>query len=145
MDRRRSRLHENPYDGHTLSKAIQQSERLTGVAAKQIVCGQGYRGHDYVGSATVHVVRSISRRTKTSLRKLLRRRSAIEPIIGHMKQDNRLQRNHLTGKEGDRINVILAAAGYNLRKLLAALFFALVSGFWYSRSTQKPSPRRCLT
>ena len=73
----------------------------------------------------VHVVRYIPRKAKRAFQRLLRRRSAIEPSIGHMKSDHRLDRNQLTGKEGDRINSVLAAAGYNFRKLLRALFFVL--------------------
>ena len=118
-------LHDNPYDGHTLAGAISQTERLTGVQLADVMCDQGYRGHNYSGNAKVHVVRYISRKAKRALQRLLRRRSAIEPSIGHMKSDNRLDRNQLTGKEGDRINAVLAAAGYNFRKLLRALFFAL--------------------
>ena len=118
-------MHGNPYDGHTLSGALSQSERLTGVKLQDVMCDQGYRGHNYVGSARVHVVRYIPRKAKRAFQRLLRRRSAIEPSIGHMKSDNRLDRNHLTGKEGDRINALLAAVGYNFRKLLRGLFFAL--------------------
>ena len=118
-------LHGNPYDGHTLSDALSQTERITGRKLKDVVCDQGYRGHNYEGDASVHVVRTIPRKAKRAFKRMLRRRSAIEPTIGHMKTDTRLQRNQLTGKEGDRINALLAAVGYNFRKLLR-LFFALV-------------------
>ena len=118
-------LHGNPYDGHTLAGAISQTKRLTGVQLADVICDQGYRGYNYSGSAKVHVVRYISRKAKRAFQRLRRRRSAIEPSIGHMKSDNHLDRNQLTGKEGDRINAVLAAAGYNFRKLLRALFFAL--------------------
>lgn len=119
-------LHGNPYDGHTLDGAISQAERLTGVKLQEVMCDQGYRGHDYTGSANVHVVRYIPRHAKRAFQRLLRRRSAIEPSIGHMKSDHRLDRNQLTGKEGDRINAVLAAVGYNFRKLLRAFFCALI-------------------
>lgn len=119
-------LHGNPYDGHTLSDALSQTERLTGVKLQDVMCDQGYRGHGYKGHANVHVVRYIPRKAKRAFQRLLRRRSAIEPSIGHMKSDHRLDRNHLTGKEGDRINALLAAVGYNFRKLLRGLFFALI-------------------
>ena len=76
----------------------------------------------------MHVVRIIPRKAKRAFQRMLRRRSAIEPSIGRMKTDNRLQRNQLTGKEGDRINALLAAIGYNFRKLLR-LFFALIQWF----------------
>ena len=72
---------------------------------------------------------------------MLRRRSAIEPSIGHMKSDHRLDRNHLTGKEGDRINALLAAVGYNFRKLLRGLFFALIP---VARSALSTNASYCL-
>jgi IS5 family transposase len=118
-------LHGNPYDGHTLAGALAQSERLTGIPIKTAVVDQGYRGHQFPGDTKVHLVRNIPRRAKRALKQLLKRRSSIEPTIGHLKSDNRLGRNHLKGKEGDRINAILAAAGYNFRKLLRGLSPAL--------------------
>ena len=121
-------LHGNPYDGHTLLGALSQTERLTGIQLEDVVCDQGYRGHNYVGNAHVHVVRYIPRNAKRSFQRLLRRRSSIEPNIGHMKSDHRLDRNPLTGKQGDRINALLAAVGYNFRKLLRGVFFALI--YW---------------
>jgi IS5 family transposase len=120
-------LQGNPYDGHTLGQAIQQAERITGVKVKDAVCDQGYRGHDYQGSALVHVVKSLPSRAMRTLRRLFRRRAAIEPVIGHLKSDHGLGRNHLRGSEGDRLNAVLSAAGFNLRKLLAAVFYALLS------------------
>ena len=119
-------LHGNPYDGHTLAAAVAQTERLTGVKLQDVVCDQGYRGHNYEGAAKVHVVRRIPRKAKRALKRLLRRRSSIEPSIGHLKSAHRLDRNHLTEKEGDRINAILSAVGYNFRKLLRGLFRALL-------------------
>jgi transposase, IS5 family len=124
-------LHGNPYDGHTLSGAIQQVERLTGCVPADVMVDQGYRGHDYEGSANVHVVRSIPKRATRALRRMLKRRAAIEPTIGHLKSDNRLDRNYLTGTEGDKINALLSAAGYNLRKLLRWVVFAPI--FWLTR------------
>jgi IS5 family transposase len=121
-------LHANPYDGHTLSGAIQQVERLTGQTPNDVMVDQGYRGHGYTGSASVHVVRTIPKRATRAIRRMLRRRAAIEPTIGHLKADNRMNRNYLTGQVGDKINAVLAAAGYNLRKLLRWLVFAPI--FW---------------
>ena len=89
---------------------------------------QGYRGHGYAGSASVHVVRTIPKRATRALRRMLKRRAAIEPTIGHLKSDNRMNRNYLTGREGDKINAVLSAAGYNLRKLLRWVVFAPI--FW---------------
>jgi transposase, IS5 family len=123
-------LHGNPYDGHTLRGAIQQVERLTGHTPTDVMVDQGYRGHGYAGSASVHVIRSIPKRATRALRRMLKRRAAIEPTIGHLKSGNRLDRNYLTGPEGDRINAVLSAAGYNLRKLLRWVVFAPI--FWLS-------------
>jgi IS5 family transposase len=119
-------LHGNPYDGHTLGGAIDQVERLTGRTPGDVMVDQGYRGHGYAGSAIVHVVRTIPKRATRALRRMLKRRAAIEPTIGHMKSDNRMNRNYLTGSEGDKINTLLSAAGYNLRKLLRWIVFAPV-------------------
>lgn len=117
-------LHGNPYDGHTLDGAIAQIERLTKQTPDDVIVDQGYRGHGYEGSAMVHVVRTIPKRATRAVRRMLKRRAAVEPTIGHLKSDNRLSRNHLTGKTGDQINTLLAAAGYNLRKLLRWVVFS---------------------
>ncbi len=121
-------LHGNPYDGHTLDSAIGQVERLTGRTPNDVMVDQGYRGHGYAGSAVIHVVRTIPKQATRALKRMLRRRAAIEPTIGHLKSDNRMNRNYLTGREGDKINAVLSAAGYNLRKLLRWVVFAPT--FW---------------
>lgn len=121
-------FHGNPYDGHTLKEAVSQAERLAEFEAKELFVDQGYRGHDYEGHAVVHVAKRGMSKVKLSLRKWLKRRSAIEPVIGHMKNDGRLGRNYLLGKEGDKINAILCGAGHNIRKLLAWLLFFLFGG-----------------
>jgi len=117
-------LHGNPYDGHTLAGAIEQIERLTSKTPSDVIVDKGYQGHGYQGEATVHVVRTIPKRATRAVRRMLKRRAAVEPTIGHLKSDNRLSRNHLTGRAGDRINTLLAAAGYNLRKLLRWIVFS---------------------
>ncbi|MBI5428586.1 MAG: IS5 family transposase [Nitrospinae bacterium] len=118
-------FHGNPYDGHTLGAAVEQAERLAGFEARELFVDLGYRGHDYQGPAEVHVARRGMRKVKPSLRRWLKRRSAIEPVIGHMKNDGRLGRNYLLGKEGDRINALLCGAGHNIRKPIAWLLFFL--------------------
>jgi len=117
-------LHGNPYDGHTLEGAIAQIERLTATTPGNVMVDQGYRGHKYAGRATVHVVRTIPKKATRAIRRMLKRRAAVEPTIGHLKSDHRMSRNHLTGKAGDKINTLLAAAGYNLRKLLRWIVFS---------------------
>src|SRR5699024_7920189 len=114
----------NPYDGHTLTGALAQVTQLTGTSPKYAFVDQGYRGHKHDGLTQIHIAGRIPKRAKRSFKRWLKRRAAIEPTIGHLKQDNRLQRNHLKGTEGDAINVILAAAGYNLAKLLAWICLA---------------------
>lgn len=116
---------DNPYDGHTLSKSIEVTEKMTGVKVSAAYVDKGYRGHDYRGEAIVHISGSSNRSVSASVRKRRRRRSAIEPKIGHMKRENRLDRCYLSGLSGDRINAILAAASSNLMKLLRAIAPAL--------------------
>ena len=114
-------LHGNPYDGHTLVGAIRQSVSLTNVEPKHIMVDKGYRGHKYQGSGLVYIAGRIPKMATRTFRKMLKRRSAIEPTIGHLKSDHRLERNFLKGKEGDKINALMSAIGYNFRKLLRAL------------------------
>ena len=108
-----------PYDGHTLKDQIAQVERLTGVTVKRAYVDKGYRGHG-LATPDVHVSQSSGERTPT-IKRELRRRSAIEPVIGHAKTDGLLQRNHLAGARGDAINAVLVGAGHNIRLLLAWL------------------------
>ncbi len=116
----------NPYDGHTLAEALEQVEVLTDRRPSLAVVDRGYRGH---GVETTRVLLSGTRRGLTPpLAKLLRRRSAIEPEIGHMKTDGRLTRCPLKGTTGDALFAVLCACGHNLRKILAHLraFWALL-------------------
>lgn len=120
-------LHGNPYDGHTLAGAIEQVERITKRKVKEAFVDRGYRGHNYSGEAMVHITGQRGKgKAGPALRKRKKRRSAVEPKIGHMKSDNRMGRNFLKGVEGDRINALLAGVGANLRKLLAAFWPALL-------------------
>jgi transposase, IS5 family len=109
----------NPYDGHTLAEALEQVEILTDRRPSLAVVDRGYRGH---GVETTRVLISGTRRGLTPiLAKLLRRRSAIEPEIGHMKTDGRLARCPLKGAAGNAIFAVLCACGHNIRKILAHL------------------------
>jgi len=124
--------HGNPYDGHTLDDAVLQAESITGFKAKEIYVDRGYRGHNYKGEAEVRIAGRGRKRLKASVRKWLKRRSAIEAVIGHAKTDGRLGRNYLLGREGDKINAILSGCGYNIRKLLKGLLFYIF--FYRQRS-----------
>jgi IS5 family transposase len=115
----------NPFDGHTLGASIEQTERLGSFKAEHIYVDRGYRGHDYKGSAVVHVVKLGWRKLPRNLRRWLRRRSVVEAVIGHSKNECRLGRNYLLGIEGDKINALLCGCGYNIRRLLRFIVFWL--------------------
>ena len=114
-------LHGNPYDGHTLTAMLQQVVRLTGWLPQSAYCDQGYRGHGYDGATTVHIVDHKRKRLSRSERHWRGRRSAIEPVIGHLKHDHRMERNYLKGIVGDHLNALMSGCGRNLRKLLQIL------------------------
>jgi len=120
--------HGNPYDGHTLKSAIEQIKQITSYTVKDAYCDKGYRGYDYDGETDVHIVGQSNREKPItrSLLKWLKRRNAIEPKIGHLKTDSRMDRNYLKGIEGDRINALLAGCGANLRKLMKAFFLSFL-------------------
>jgi IS5 family transposase len=117
-----SSLPGNPYDGHTLPEALERSQKNVEYPIRDAYVDRGYRG--IKKSAIPGINMQVAGRKRNSLtrweKKWLKRRSAIEPIIGHMKSDNRLNRNYLKGTVGDSINVILSACGFNFRKLLRA-------------------------
>jgi IS5 family transposase len=110
-------LHGNPYDGHTLGPVVAGMEALTGVEARRIHVDKGYRGHSYPNKFRVWISGQVRRVTKT-IRREMKRRAAIEPVIGHVKAEHRMERNYLKGRDGDRANAVLAAAGYNFSLLL---------------------------
>ena len=111
---------ENPYDGHTLEAQLDQVERLTGKVPRLAFVDRGYKGHGVPESRT-RVLISGTRKLGPTLKRQLRRRSAVEPEIGHMKSDGHLGRNFLKGVAGDAMNALLCGAGHNLRKILARL------------------------
>jgi transposase, IS5 family len=121
-------LHGSPYDGHTLGPVLADLETLTGVTVRRIHGDKGYRGHNYPDRFKVWISGQVRRVTK-AIRREMRRRAAVEPVIGHLKEDHRMGRNHLKGRDGDRINAVLAAAGYNfslLRRWFSRLWRALL-------------------
>lgn len=111
---------ENPYDGHTLEDQFDQVERLTGKAPKQAFVDNGYKGHPVLADRCRGMF-SGTRRLSTLLKRNLRRRSAIEPEIGHMKAEGLLGRNFLKGVKSDAMNALLCGASHNLRKVLARI------------------------
>ena len=113
-------LPDNPYDGHTLRDVIDRTEALTGCAIERAYVDKGYRGHDAQDPRRVFISGQ-KRGVFGVIKRELRRRSAIEPIIGHLKAEGHLGRCYLKGRAGDAANVILSAIGHNFRRILAWL------------------------
>jgi IS5 family transposase len=119
-------VHGNPYDGHTLKAALDQAEEIAGWRPQHAYCDKGYKGAPtLLNNTEIHLANKKKKSMKASEWKWYRRRSGIEPIIGHTKQDHRMDRNYLKGEEGDKINAILAGCGFNIRKLLRAILLWL--------------------
>ena len=110
-------VHGSPYDGHTLTGALRQIERIAGRPEYAFV-DRGYRGHGYQGDVKVHVDKVRRGKIARSMWRWMKRRAAIEPGIGHLKRKHRMDRNRLKGIQGDQVNAILSAAGMNFSKLL---------------------------
>jgi transposase, IS5 family len=118
----------NPYDGHTLATVIPEIETQIGVNLSRIIADRGYRGHNAPPDHRFKVyISGQKRRVTEHIKRELRRRSAVEPVIGHAKGEHRMGRNYLAGPAGDAINAVLAAAGYNFRRLLAWLAILLLA------------------
>jgi IS5 family transposase len=111
---------DNPYDGHTLRDVIDRTETLTGCPIERAYVDKGYRGHDAQNPRRVFISGQ-KRGVFGVIKRELRRRSAIEPIIGHLKSEGHLGRCYLKGRAGDAANVVLSAAGHNFRRILALL------------------------
>src|SRR4051812_15066281 len=135
----------NPYDGHTLSTVIPAIEATIGAELDRVVTGAGYRGHHAPKEKRFRVYVAGQKRGLTAaIKRAFRRRAAVEPVIGHLKSEHRMGRNHLAHSAGDAINAVLAAAGYNFRLLLRwlALLWAWITALLtlaHNRSSQ-PQP-----
>ena len=106
--------------GHTLRDVIDQTQKLTGREIERAYADKGYRGHDTKNPRRVFISGQ-KRGVFGAIKRELRRRSAIEPVIGHMKAEGHLSRCYLKGTAGDAANAILSAVGYNFRRILAWL------------------------
>src|SRR5919201_1517097 len=116
----------NPYDGHTLETVIPEMEALVGNTIERILADKGYRGHNAPPDYKFRVFISGQKRGVTpSIKRELRRRSAVEPVIGHLKAEHRMSRNFLWFRHGDANNAVLAAVGYNFRRLIRWLRLVL--------------------
>jgi transposase, IS5 family len=112
----------NPYDGHTLATIIPEMEAEIGTGIERVLADAGYKGHNAPSSHKFRVYTAGQKRRMTpAIKREMRRRAAVEPVIGHIKNEHRMGRNYLAHQQGDAINAILAAAGYNFRLLLTWL------------------------
>jgi transposase, IS5 family len=109
----------NPYDGHTLAAVIPAIEQLVGNTIERLHTDAGYRGHNAPPDYKFKVYTSRQKRRVTpAVKREMKRRAAVEPVIGHLKEEHRMNRNYLAGRRGDANNAVLAAAGYNFRRLI---------------------------
>jgi transposase, IS5 family len=119
----------NPYDGHTLQTVIPAIIRQTGASLTRVIADAGYRGHKAPAVKGMRVYTAGQKRGVTEqIKRELKRRSAVEPVIGHLKDDHRMDRNFLAARQGDAANAVLAAAGYNFSLLLK--WFATLLRAW---------------
>jgi len=115
-----------PYDGHTLTTVIPEMETLIGNTIQRVIADRGYRGHNAPADYKFRVfIAGQKRRMTPKIKREMRRRSAIEPVIGHLKAEHRMERNYLAHRAGDAINAVLSAVGYNFRILIRWLRFLL--------------------
>jgi len=109
----------NPYDGHTLEPQLEQIRELTGFTPKVAIVDRGYKGKEIIGFTQVVLPKNLKRESyyKKQQRKARQRsRAGIEALISHLKLDHRMLRNYLSGNMGNKINTLLAAAAYNMKK-----------------------------
>ena len=133
---------ENLYDGDTLEPALEQASCMTGKTFESVLVDKGYRGRKNVGGTDVVIPGKISKKLNAYHRKKQRkrngRRAAIEPVIGHLKNDHRMARCFLKGAEGAGLNLALAAAAWNIKKWVNDLLFALI--LWLRNVSTKVDP-----
>lgn len=115
-------IEKNDYDAHTVDPAFEQQQRLTGIVLKRAFMDRGYRGIAWVRGTKIEIpkpfAKTLNGYQQQQLKNGFKRRAAIEPRIGHLKQDHRLSRNYYKGIKGDNINVMLAAAGMNFKRMI---------------------------
>lgn len=109
--------HDNPYDGATLKESLHKAEELSNEKIEQAFVDKGYRGKEH-HPEDIKVYIAGKKNLPDTIKKLLKGRNGIEPIIGHLKKEHRLNKNYLLGVIGDKINAILAGCGFNLKKIL---------------------------
>jgi transposase, IS5 family len=134
----------NPYDGHTLATVLPAIEATIGAELDRVVTDAGYRGHHAPREKRFQVyVAGQKRGLSPAIKRAFRRRAAVEPVIGHLKSEHRMGRNHLAHSAGDAINAVLAAVGYNFRLLLKwlALLWALIQALVAGAASRSSTPQ----
>jgi transposase, IS5 family len=125
----------NEYDGHTLPEVLLQLKRLMKYEPAVALCDRGYKGKSKINNTQILRPNSKTKGAEGKLQELMRKRfrkrAGIEPVIGHLKSDHRLNRNYLKGFAGDQINVMMAAAAFNFKKWMRLFLFAYY--FWQLR------------
>ena len=119
----------NEYDGHTIEKTLEQTQRMTGRKVDKLAGDRGYRGIKQIGKTKILIPDTPKAKDsyyqKRKKHKLFCKRAGIEPTIGHLKEDHRLSRNFYKGVKGDAINVLLAAAAYNFKRAMRVLLYLI--------------------
>jgi len=119
----------NTNDLYTIEQTLEQINYTTDKLPEELICDRGYKGKTKVGDCRISIpkplAKSATRYQKQKVRLKFRRRASIEPVIGHLKYQHRMARNFLKGKLGDFMNCVLAAAGFNLKKMLRKLASSL--------------------
>lgn len=135
----------NPYDGDTLADTLTQAQVYSGKCFKSALVDRGYRGQKRIGETEVLLPKA-PRKTdsayrKKKHRKRYARRAAIEPVIGHLKNDHRMAKCFLKGAKGSAINLLLAATAWNLKKWMNQLFWLLKQLLLHRINVPLQSPR----
>ena len=125
----------NKFDGHTLPEVLLQMKRLNNQNPAVGLCDRGYKGKSKINGTRIirpgTATGDADSAYKALMRKRFRKRAGIEPVIGHLKSDHRLDRNYLKGFEGDQINVMMAAAAFNFRKWMRLFLLASkITSIW---------------
>lgn len=129
----------NKFDGHTLPAVLLQTKRLIGHVPEVALCDRGYKGKNKINDTRVIrpsvTAQNADSKYKDLMRKRFRKRAGIEPVIGHLKSDHRLNKNYLKGFEGDQINILMAAAAFNFRKWMRLFLLSIKLTKWWRRIT----------
>ena len=119
----------NEYDGHTIEKTLEQTQRMTGRKVDNLAGDRGYRGIKQIGKTKILIPDTPKAKDsyyqKRKKHKLFCKRAGIESTIEYLKEGRRLSRNFYKGVKGEAINVLLAAAAYNFKRAMRVLLYLI--------------------